>query len=204
MSVEELLALHDREQRVRRKASADELVVQAAAYWKTANAWLQENKANRATGHNPARAEAVRIAEDDACFIGVKVQLALELQLRRAEGEFGFLRGNPEELANVALALIERSERAWRTIATAGDEKAPALADHLAELRELLEAEFPGIRNSSAPGSAVLPRLEASGSAIASLEARISALEKRIDGLTRGIRRFQKQPTPTKGPRRRR
>jgi hypothetical protein len=165
MSVEEMLALHDREQRVRRTASADSLVVQAAAYWKTAYAWLLESKGNRMRGDRPALAEALRIAEDDACAISVKVRSALESQLRLEEGALGFVYGDPKEVATLALALIERSERAWRTIGKATDDKTPASVAHqLAELRVLLEAEFPGLRNSSAPGSSVLPRLEASGS----------------------------------------
>ena len=53
----------------------------------------------------------------------------------------------------VALALIERSERTWRAIAKATEEQTPAwLAEQLAELRALVEAEFPATRNSPDPG----------------------------------------------------
>ena len=99
--------------------------------------------------------------------------------------------------------LIDRSEQAWRTIATATDQETPAaLAYQLAELRELVKAEFPDAGNSPGPGSPVLPRLEASGANVASLEARISAMEERIDALTRGMRRLHKQVIAQ--PRRRR
>jgi hypothetical protein len=112
MSVEQLLALHDRERRVRRRVCTDNLVLQADAYWNTAYAWLQEAKGSRLSQRDHALAEALRVAEDDAHF---------------------------------------------------------------------------------GSGSAVPPRLEASGPNVASLEARISAMQERIDALTRGMRRLHKQ-----------
>ena len=77
-----------------------------------------------------------------------------------------------------------------------------ALARQLAELRELVEAEFPDASSSPGPGSAVLPSIEESGPNVASLEARISAMEGKIDALTRGMRRLHKQVLAQPRPRR--
>ena len=89
MSIEQLVALHDRERRVRRRVSTDNLVLQADAYWKTASAWLREDKGSRVSQRDRRLAEALRVAEDDVHFISVKIQSALESQLRREEGDFG-------------------------------------------------------------------------------------------------------------------
>ena len=203
MSIEQLVALHDHERRVRRRVCTDNLVLQADGYWKSAYAWLQQTRGTRLSQSDLALAEARRIVEDDGHFISMKIQGALESQLRREEGDFSRFHGDPKELANLALALIERSERAWRTIATATEQETPvALARQLAELRELVEAEFPEARNSPGPGSAVLPSLEESGLHVASLEARISAMEGKIDALTRGMRRLHKQVLAQPRPRR--
>ena len=114
MSIEQLVALHDHERRVRRRVCTDNLVLQADGYWKSAYAWLQQTKGSRLSQSDLALAEARRIVEDDGHFISMKIQGALESQLRREEGDFSRFHGDPKELANLALALIERSERAWR------------------------------------------------------------------------------------------
>ena len=194
MSAEQLLAFHDRERRVRRRLSVDNLVVRADAYSKIAYAWLQKAQDSRLSQRDHALTEVLRIAEDDAHFVGLKIQSALESQLRREEGDFSCFYGDPKELANLVLALIERSEQAWRTIATATEQETPvALAHQLAELRELVKAQFPDASSSRSPASAIRPRLEAPSLSVASLEARISVMEAKIDGLTGAMRGFQKQ-----------
>ena len=194
MSVEELLAFHDRERRVRRRVSADDLVLRANAYQKAAYAWLQEARRSRISQRDRALAEALRIAEDDGSFISLKIQNALESKLRREEREVRLFHDDPQELADVAVALIDRSVQAWRTIAGATEQETPAsLARQLADLRALLKAEFPDASDSPGLEAAVQPRLETSVRSVESIEARISAMEKKIDRLARGMVRFQKQ-----------
>ena len=90
MSIEQLVALHDHERRVRRRVCTDNLVLQADGYWKSAYAWLQQTRGSRLSQSDLALAEARRIVEDDGHFISMKIQGALESQLRhRAVGCVG-------------------------------------------------------------------------------------------------------------------
>ena len=83
MSVEELLALHDRERRVSRMASSDKLVLHSDACMKGAHEWLQQERSGRLAQPGRQLSEALRIVEDDAISIGPKVRRALEARYRR-------------------------------------------------------------------------------------------------------------------------
>ena len=55
--------------------------------------------------------------------------------------------------AKVALISIERSESAWRVVASAmGDEAASVLADSLGALRSAMDKEFPRAMEFRRPG----------------------------------------------------
>jgi hypothetical protein len=192
-SAEQLLAFHDRERRITRTASSDKLVLHAEACVKGANAWLRQEKTGRLARPNRGLAEALRVVEDDALYIAARVRMALESRYRRQLGEPARFNGDPSEQANVALVLSRRSVTAWQTIAKATRTPEPAsLARQFAALATLVAAEFSDAARSdrakptTAPGPLSPPRT-------ASLDARLSAMEKTVDGLVRAMERLRRR-----------
>jgi hypothetical protein len=193
MSVEQLLAFHDRERRVARMASSDKLVLHAEACMKAAFAWLQQERSGRLARPNRQLAEALRIIEDDSVSIGVKVRRALESRYRRQEGESDRFYGDPAEQANVVLVLIKRSVDAWQTIAKGTRKQAPSsLARQFAILGGLVKAEFPDAIRSPDAKPAIPQKSSTPVQNTALFDARLSAMEKKVDGLAREMRRLHR------------
>jgi hypothetical protein len=103
--------------------------------------------------------EALQIAEDDTLYVGAKVRRAVEMRYRQQEGALERFWGDPLDLVKVALVLIERSVRAWRTIAKSTNEETPAsIARQLEELHASIEAEFPETMKSALGRTKIAPR----------------------------------------------
>jgi hypothetical protein len=100
--------------------------------------------------------EAFEIAAWDAHFIAAKLARALQGRLEFAAGDAFIddpIQNDWNGSAKVALISIERSAHAWRTLADATGEDTPsALAGQLVDLRRLVEAEFPAVRQFVRPG----------------------------------------------------
>jgi hypothetical protein len=116
--------------------------------------WLDER--DRYAGIDDASVrEAVEVIGWDSHLIHVKIMRALN---GRDEGAAlnwfeSAIQNDWNGSAKVALISIERSERAWRTIAQAlGDETPTVLADTLRRMGEQLTKEFPRAKDFCRPG----------------------------------------------------
>jgi len=99
--------------------------------------------------------EALEVIRWDLFLIHVKIMRALHGRDEDPKGRFwkGRVQNDWNGSAKVSLISIDRSERAWRTIAaTRHDEGAMALADNLAALREGMRREFPRAMDFRRPG----------------------------------------------------
>ena len=120
--------------------------------------------------------------------------MALESRYRRQEGESDRFYGDPTEQANVALVLSKRSVHAWQAIAKSTGTPAPAsLARQFATLGTLIAAEFPEVGRSERAKPPVPPMSQSPGPGTATLDARLSAMEKKIDGLVREVERLRRK-----------
>jgi len=106
-----------------------------------------------------ARGEAIEpleIIRWDLYLIHAKIDRALAGRDEYPDGawfESGPIQTDSNGSAKVALISIERSERAWQSIAAvSGEEGAAALAGMLAVLRQAIEREFPCARRFRRPG----------------------------------------------------
>lgn len=139
-----------RRERVRRagvaKASSDYAI--AAHRWLTSRDHLRPNQDEDVR-------DAVDVIAWDAHLICPKIMRALS---GRDEDPLGRIwrsrvQNDWNGSAKVALISIERSERAWRGVATATrDEAAAVLADSLAQLRSEMVREFPRAMAFRRPG----------------------------------------------------
>ncbi len=119
--------------------------------------------------------------------------MALESRYRRQEGEPERFYGDPTEQANLVLALIKRSVLAWQIIAKATRKPAPnSLARQFAALTTLVEAEFPDAARSDRAKRTVAPS-SVTPSSKGSLDARLGAMEKTVDGLVREMARLRRK-----------
>jgi hypothetical protein len=143
--------LDERRQRCRRHAVAEASIDYAVA----AHRWL--------TGHtrceedaDPAFREALDTIGWDSHLIHVKIMRALvgrDEYPRGAPFEKNAIQSDWNGSAKVALLSIERSERAWRLVASAtADEAATVLAECLTGLRLEVIKEFPNVMAFRRPG----------------------------------------------------
>jgi hypothetical protein len=134
------------------------MIMQVAhAYVMLAHRWLRaEREAMRARTRAEDVWEALEIVSWDHVLIAAKLHRALGGRDCQEHGD-GF-EDHPVQTdfngsAKVALISIERSEDAWRVIATCAAGQTPTvLADQLAALRQEVEAEFPRARSFVRPG----------------------------------------------------
>jgi hypothetical protein len=154
----------------------------AMAYRQLVEAWFQserealcgkaENLIARVEGGDDGQAvlmeasqvkNALEIIEYDWSFLHPKLNRALEGRAwEAAYPDFGRdpVQNDSNGSAKVALISIDRSEAAWRLIAEWTDTISTAglLADSLAQLRSLVEEEFPDARRFVRPGFDQVPR----------------------------------------------
>jgi hypothetical protein len=116
--------------------------------------WLREP--DRCAGVDDASVrEAVDLVGWDSHLIHVKIMRALHGRDEDPKGRIfgGVVQNDWNGSAKVALISIERSERAWRTLATAlDDEAAGVMAGLLGRLREQMTSEFPRAMAFRRPG----------------------------------------------------
>lgn len=106
-------------------------------------------------GTHAALAAAVETLHRDLFFIHVKIKRALNGQDEDPGGAFwrSAVQNDWNGSAKVALISVERSERAWREIASVlADEAATVLADMLAALQKPLREQFPRAMEFRRPG----------------------------------------------------
>jgi hypothetical protein len=134
-----------REQRVDRHPLSHASIDYAVA----AHRWLD------ARGDADSNAAALAIVRWDVYLIPAKIQRALEGRDEDPKGRFwrSRVQNDWNGSAKVARISVDRSERAWRSIAAgSGDEGATALADLLAAVRQHLDREFPRAMQFRRPG----------------------------------------------------
>ena len=100
---------------------------------------------------------AIEIIEFDRTFVHAKLYRALEgraWDTANAGCDGDAIQNDSNGSAKVALLSIDRSEAAWRLVAewTGGSATAGLLADLLAQLRSMVEREFPNARRFVRPG----------------------------------------------------
>lgn len=144
-----------RQERARDERIAGTSIAQVAqALGMVAYRWLNARHADIAVGGDPLVKEALDIAQHDACFVPAKLHRALDgLDRFRQEGDDDPVQNDWNGSAKVALISIERSEAAWRTLASAsGDDTPREIADALATLRGDVERMFPDVWRFIRPG----------------------------------------------------
>jgi len=138
------------------QAEASPIAQLASACSMVAWRWLQARPDAAASSADPIVKEAYEIVAWDAHLISAKLARALHGQLDFEAGDAFIddpVQNDWNGSAKVALISIERSEHAWRIIADATREETPrALAGQLGDLRRLVEAEFPAVRQFVRPG----------------------------------------------------
>ena len=110
MSVEELVALHDRGRRVTRRVSSEPVVLEAHGYSKAALAWFREAKVRPTSPRDRTLAEALRIALSDQVEAGLAINVGAGqvYERRMTRGEFEAL------AAPLVERTIEACKRAMR------------------------------------------------------------------------------------------
>ena len=106
---------------------------------------------------------AIEIIEFDRTFVHAKLYRALEgraCDATHPDSDRDPIQNDSNGSAKVALLSIDRSEAAWRLVAqwTGGSAAAGLLADLLAQLRSMVEREFPNARRFVRPGFDELDR----------------------------------------------
>lgn len=120
-----------------------------------AHRWLhQENRCADST--DPTVKDAVDVISWDCFLIHVKVMRALNGRDEYPAGapfEQSAIQSDWNGSAKVALLSMQRSEQAWRVVATAtNEEAATVLADNLESLRHEVSREFPRAMEFRRPG----------------------------------------------------
>ena len=139
-----------RRERIRRHVLAET----SYDYSVAARRWLETH--DRADVDSDAAArEPFEVIRWDLFLIHVKTMRALDGRDEDPKGRFwrSRVQNDWNGSAKVALISIDRSERAWRSVAAAGgDEGAGALAEMLARLRDDMHREFPRAMKFRRPG----------------------------------------------------
>ena len=115
-----------------------------------AHRWLDAARDGKAVD-----AESLAVIQWDVYLIGAKINRALNGRDEDPKGRFwrSRVQNDWNGSAKVARISVDRSERAWRSIAAvSGDPGASALADLLASLRQRLDREFPRAMEFRRPG----------------------------------------------------
>jgi hypothetical protein len=139
----------------RERARRHPLAETSYDYSVAARRWLGEEEHPLDRRSDPALREALAIIRWDAFLIHVKTMRALTGRDEDSKGRFwkGRVQNDWNGSAKVVLISMERSERAWRTVAAASGAEAPAvLADMLAALRARMLREFPRAMAFRRPG----------------------------------------------------
>lgn len=149
--------LDERKQRIRRIAVAQASLDYAIASTRWLNGYRDARAGAGAGGDDDAALrDAIETVGWDSSLIHVKIMRALDGRDDRAGSSWFGGRGAQASWngsAKVALISIERSERAWRTVAAStADEAAGVLAAFLARLRMETEKEFPDAMAFKRPG----------------------------------------------------
>lgn len=154
---EEMREFSQRKAARRARVEATMIMRVAHAYGMLAHRWLTaEYEAIRARTRAEDVREGLEIVSWDHVLIAAKLHRALDGRDCHEHGEG--VEDHPVQTdfngsAKVALISIERSEAAWRVIATCAAGQTPTvLADQLAALRQEVEAEFPRARSFVRPG----------------------------------------------------
>jgi hypothetical protein len=116
--------------------------------------WLNANHERLERAADPVLREALAVVSHDPAFIGAKLHRA---ETGRDDGRNSKWDDDPIQndwngSAKIALIALERSEAAWRTLASNGDEAAETLAARAGELRRLTIEEFPHAMAFVRPG----------------------------------------------------
>jgi hypothetical protein len=117
--------------------------------------WLMARQQQLIAGADPVLREALEIAGHDALLIGAKLHRALTGRDRHSDEDEDDhpVQNDWNGSAKVALISLERSEAAWRIIATATADLTPrTFADQLRHLRREVENAFPHARSFVRPG----------------------------------------------------
>jgi len=142
--------LDERDERVKRHPLSETSYDYAVA----ARRWL--DKHGRGDGDPDAAVrEAIAVIAWDVFLIHVKIGRALKGRDEDPGGRFwkGRVQNDWNGSAKVALISIDRSERAWRELATRlHDEAATVLADSLSKIRQDLQRTFPRAMDFRRPG----------------------------------------------------
>jgi hypothetical protein len=143
--------LDERRQRIARHAVAESSLDYAVA----ATRWRTEHGHGEGDGDAAVR-EAIETIGWDSYLIHVKIMRALDGRDEHPDGapfEKNAVQSDWNGSAKVALLSIERSERAWRTVAAAtANEAAAVLAGVLEGLRLDMTREFPKAMAFKRPG----------------------------------------------------
>lgn len=124
----------------------------ATAYGMLAWRWLEAEHDTWGPSADPIVREAMEVISRDHRMIRVKLHRALNSREEPFEDEHP-IQNDANGSAKLALILIERSEASWRAIAHAtGGELPLMMADHLFQLRNEIDAEFPDARRFIRPG----------------------------------------------------
>jgi hypothetical protein len=153
---EEMAEFERTEKERRARLNAHPLTRMSDLYADRAGEWLRAQRQPLAVSGDPVVQEALQIVSWDAHLIGAKIHRALTGRDCVAHGEDEVddpVQNDWNGSAKVALLSLERSEAAWRTIAAATGDTAPAvLADGASHLRRALQADFPNARAFIRPG----------------------------------------------------
>jgi hypothetical protein len=139
-----------RDERVRRHPLAE----MSRDYAVAGRCWLQEHR-RCAEDADAATREAVEVLQRDLFFIHAKIVRALDGKDEDPAGAFwkSAVQNDWNGSAKVSLISVDRSERAWRHVATTfRDEAAAVLADSLAHLRNGMNEQFPRAMEFLRPG----------------------------------------------------
>jgi hypothetical protein len=141
----------ERRDRIRRVRVAEASMDYAVA----ARRWFGEHKGIE-DHPDPAVREAIETIGRDAYLIHIKIMRALDGRDENPDGmwfEKSAVQSDWNGSAKVALLSIQRSEPAWRAVATAiRDEAGSVLAGCLAALHEEMNREFPRAMEFRRPG----------------------------------------------------
>jgi hypothetical protein len=139
------------------RVDASPITPAAHAYAILAHRWLVETVESFERVRDPVVHDALDVIAWDHILIGAKLHRALH---GRDEYQHGERCGHEHPIQNdwngsakVALVSIERSEAAWRVVASCTPGDTPAMmADHLAQLLAEVEQAFPHARQFVRPG----------------------------------------------------
>lgn len=139
------------------RVDASPITPATRAYAALAYRWLVETAEAFQQMRDPVVHDALDVIAWDHILIGAKLHRALHGRDDYRSGErFGDdhpVQNDWNGSAKVALISIERSEAAWRLVASCAPGDTPSMmADHLAQLLRDVEREFPHARRFVRPG----------------------------------------------------